>query len=251
MTSALSSTILLISLVAMVLLGRSMRRHLPDDHLSADSKDAVKLAMGLVATMTALLLGLLVSSAKGTYDTQRTEVIQMAAKVAFLDRVLTAYGPNAAEARVELRDAVADAVHRMWPDEAGARAELAPNTTAGEGIYAAIQGLTPRDDMQRDLKAQAATSAADLGQLRMLLLAQAVPSIPKPLLIMVGCWLVIIFLCFSLLAPPNATTTLALTAAAVSVAGAVFLIMELDQPFGGMIRISSEPMLSALNHLTK
>ncbi len=98
MTSALSSTILLTSLVAMVLLGRSMRRHLPDDHLSADSKDAVKLAMGLVATMTALLLGLLVSSAKGTYDTQRTEVIQMAAKVAFLDRVLTAYGPEAAGA---------------------------------------------------------------------------------------------------------------------------------------------------------
>ena len=104
MTSALSCTILLTSLVAMVLLGRSMRRHLPSDHLSADSKDAVKLAMGLVATMTALLLGLLVSSAKGTYDTQRNEVIQMAAKVAFLDRVLTAYGPEAAEARAEFRD---------------------------------------------------------------------------------------------------------------------------------------------------
>lgn len=251
MTSATSSAILLTSLIAMVLLGRSMRRHLPSDHLSADSKDAVKLAMGLVATMTALLLGLLVSSAKGTYDTQRTEVIQMAAKVAFLDRVLTAYGPNAVGARAEFRDEVADGFHRIWPDEAGVRAQLAPNATAGARIYAAIQGLTPRDDAQRDLKAQAATAAADLGQLRMLMLAQAVPSIPKPLLIMVGCWLVIIFLCFSLLAPPNATTTLALTAAAVSVAGAVFLIMELDEPFGGTIRISSEPMRNALAHLTK
>jgi hypothetical protein len=251
MSSALSSAILLASLVAMVLLGRSMRRHLPDDHLSADSKDAVKLAMGLVATMTALLLGLLVSSAKGTYDTQRTEVIQMAAKVAFLDRVLTAYGSEAAEARAEFRDEVADTVHRMWPDEAGARAQLAPNTAAGARIYAAIQGLTSRDDAQRGLKAQAVTAAADLGQLRMLMLAQAVPSIPKPLLITVSCWLVIIFLCFSLLAPPNATTTLALTAAAVSVAGAVFLIMELDEPFAGTIRISSEPMLTTLSHLTK
>jgi len=251
MSSALSSAILLASLVAMVLLGQNMRRHLPDEHLSGDSRDTVKLAMGLVATMTALLLGLLVSSAKGTYDTQRTEVIQMAAKVAFLDRVLTAYGPEAAEARAEFRDGLADAVHRMWPDEAGAKAQLAPNTTAGVRIYAAIQGLTPRDDAQRDLKVQATTAAADLGQLRMLMLAQAVPSIPKPLLIMVGCWLVIIFLCFSLLAPPNATTTLALSAAAVSVAGALFLIMELDEPFGGTIRISSEPMLNALNHLTK
>ena len=73
-----------------------MRRYLPQDHLSAESKDAVKLAMGLVATMTALLLGLLISSAKGTYDTVRSEVSQMAAKVAFLDRVLAAYGPEAA-----------------------------------------------------------------------------------------------------------------------------------------------------------
>ena len=97
MNTTLTAAILLASLVAVVLLGRSVRRHLPDHHLSADSKDAVKLAMGLVATMTALLLGLLVSSAKGTYDTQRIEVIQMAAKVAFLDRVLAAYGPEAAE----------------------------------------------------------------------------------------------------------------------------------------------------------
>ena len=250
-SSALSSIILLTSLVAMVLLGRNMRRHLPDDHLNADSKDAVKLAMGLVATMTALLLGLLVSSAKGTYDTQRTEVIQMAAKVAFLDRVLTAYGPEAAGARAAARDAVADAVHRMWPEKAGTRAELTPNRSASEGVYAAIQALSPHDDGQRDLKAQAVTVIADLGQLRALMLAQAVPSIPKPLLITVGCWLVIIFLCFSLLAPPNATTVLALTAAAVSVAGAVFLIMELDEPLSGMIRISSEPMLNALNRLTR
>ena len=103
----------------------------------------------------------------------------MAAKVAFLDRVLTAYGPNAAGARVNLRDAVADAVHRMWPENAGAKAELTPNTSAGEGVYAAIAGLIPRDDMQGSLKVQAETSAADLGQLRLLLLAQTVPSIPS------------------------------------------------------------------------
>src|SRR5215216_873161 len=116
MTTAIIAVILFVCLVGVTWLGRRVRRHLPDDHLSADSKDAVKLAMGLVATMTALLLGLLVSSAKGTYDTQRTEVIQMAAKIAFLDRVLTAYGPDAAGARVQLRDAVTDAVQRMWPE---------------------------------------------------------------------------------------------------------------------------------------
>lgn len=251
MDATLTAVILLASLVAVALLGRSVRRHLPDHHLSADSKDAVKLAMGLVATMTALLLSLLVNSAKGTYDTQRMEVIQMAAKVAFLDRVLTAYGPEAAEARAQFRNATARAVRRMWPHEAGAQAQLLPNAQAGDVVYAAIQALSPRDDTQHALKAQAATLAVDLGQLRMLLVAQMTPSIPKPLLIAVVCWLVIIFLGFSLLAPPNATSTLALASAAVSVAVAVFLIMELDRPWGGMIRISGEPMLQALNDMAK
>ncbi len=249
MNSSLTASILLAALVAVVLLGRSVRRHLPDHHLSADSKDAVKLAMGLVATMTALLLGLLVSSAKGTYDTQRTEVIQMAAKVAFLDRVLAAYGSEAAEVRAQFHAAVAEVVHRMWPDEPGVPAQLTPKVSAGDAVYGAIQRLSPGDDMQRSLKAQAATLAVELGQLRMLLQAQMVPSIPKALLISVSCWLVIIFLSFALLAPPNATTTLSLVAAAISVAVALLLIMELDQPLGGLIRISSEPLLNALNQL--
>lgn len=251
MNSTMTSGLLLAALVAMVMLGRSVRRRMPDDHVSGDSKDSVKLAMGLVATMTALLLGLLVSSAKGTYDTQRTQVILMASKAAFLGRVLHAYGPEAANARGEIREAVADAVLRMWPNQAGARAELTANAPDGDNVYAALQALSPRDDEQRSLKAQAATLAAELGQLRMLMLAQAVPSIPKPLLIMVSFWLVIIFLGFSLVSPPNATTSLALIAAAVSVAGAIFLIMELDQPLGGMIRISSQPMQSALSQLSR
>src|SRR6202035_5209877 len=108
MNTTLAALIVFGCLIGAVLLGRALRRLLPEDHLTADSRDTVKLAMGLVATMTALVLGLLVSSAKGTYDTARSEVIQMAAKVAFLDRALALYGPEAAEARTELRAAVAD-----------------------------------------------------------------------------------------------------------------------------------------------
>ena len=244
MNTSLIALSLLAALTAVILTGRSVRRHLPDHHLSGDSKDAVKLAMGLVATMTALLLGLLVSSSKGTYDAERTEVIQMAAKSTFLDRVLSAYGPEAAEARGLFHNAVTEAVKHMWPEDHDVIAQASPS--AGDAVYAAIQHLTPRDDTQRAWKAQAATLAMDLGQLRMLLQAQMVPSIPKPMLYSVFCWLIILFVSFSLLAPPNATTTLALLAAAVSVAVAVFLIMELDQPLGGFIRISSEPMLKAI-----
>jgi hypothetical protein len=207
--------------------------------------------MGLVATMTALVLGLLVSSAKGTYDTARSEVIQMAAKVAFLDRVLALYGPEAAEARTELRAAIIDAVQRIWPGDRSGPARLAPNQQAGDALYITVQRLSPHDDAQRTLKAQLATLMVDLGQLRSLLVAQSIPSISKPMLIILVSWLVVIFFGFSLLAPPNATTTLALIASAFSVACAIFLILELDQPFGGLIQIPSEPLTNVLSHLEK
>jgi len=194
---------------------------------------------------------LLVSSAKGTYDTTRSEVIQMAAKVAFLDRVLALYGPEAAEARVELRAVVADAARRIWSTDPCRAAQLAPNQQAGDALYIAIQRLSPHDDAQRTLKGQVTTLMVDLGQLRSLLVAQSIPSISKPMLIILVSWLVVIFFGFSLLAPPNATTTLALVASAFSVAGAIFLILELDHPFGGLIRIPSEPMINVLSHLAK
>ena len=251
MITVITATILFVCLVGVVLLGRHVRRYLPENHLNSESKDAVKLAMGLVATMTALLLGLLISSAKDTYDTVRSEVSQMAGKVVFLDRVLAAYGPEAAGARVQCRDVVADAVRRMWPEERGMSAQVAPNEQAGDAFYVAVQRLSPQDDSQRALKAEAATVMVDLAQLRSLLEAQAIPSISRPLLIALVCWLVIIFFAFSLIAPPNATTTFALVASAFSVACAVFLILELDHPLSGMIRIPSTPMTNVLNRLAK
>jgi len=238
-------------LIGTVLLGMGLRRVLPEDHLSAESKDVVKLAMGLVATMAALVLGLLVSSAKGAYDTERSEVIQMAAKIAFLERLLSVYGPEAAEAREQVRQTLEEAVRQMWPEEARRPALLAPNVQAGNVAYAAIQHLAPNDDAQRGAKAQAMTLATDIGQLRSLLVAQSVASISIPMLIILVFWLAIIFLGFSVLAPPNATAIVALMISALAVSGAIFLILELDQPFGGLIRISSEPMLNALHQLAK
>ena len=244
MNITLIGAALFAGLVGAALLGRRVHRYLPEDHLSADSRDAVKLAMGLVATMTALVLGLLVSSAKGTYDTARSEVIQMAAKVAFLDRALALYGPEATEARGELRAAVTDAVGRIWPVDQNGPAQLAPNRQAGDALYLAFQRVSPHDDAQRALK-------VDLGELRSLLVAQSTPSISKPMLIILVSWLVVIFFGFSLIAPPNATTTLALVASAFSVACAVFLILELDHPFGGLIHIPSEPLINVLTQLSK
>jgi uncharacterized protein with PQ loop repeat len=230
-------------------LGSRIRRRLPQHHLSSDTKDTVKVAMGLVTTMTALILGLLVSSAKTTYDTARSEVMQMATKVAYVDRMLALYGPEAADTRRQLRDALVAAMRRMWPEEHDVPAKLEPDTQTGDALFTAMHELTPRTDLQRDIKAQCVTILAEVGQLRTLLQVQSAQSISPALLVAVEGWLVMIFLASSVVAPPTYTATIAMVAAAISVSGALFLILELDQPFGGLIGIASEPMTLALSHL--
>lgn len=242
MTALSAMTAVAVTLIIAIAAGRRLHAFLPDNHLNADSRDAIKVAVGLVVTMTALLLGLLISSAKNNFDVQRNQVIQMAAKVAFLDRLLELYGSDGANARTTLHTAVEDALHRIWPDDAATRAELAPNRSAGDALYLALQQLQPQDDAQRALKQQAVALALDLAQLRMLLQAQSVPAVSRTLLLAVVSWLVVIFACFSMLAPPNGTTAMALVAAACCVSVAVFMILELDQPFDGLLRISSAPI---------
>lgn len=233
------------------LLGMLMRPALSQHHLSADTKDSVKLGMGLVGTMAALILGLLVAAAKSAYDTEKSEVTQMAAKLVFLDRVLANYGPESAETRVVLRRMVEDSLSRMWPDERSHNAQLDPIGSGGEEVHKAIQKLAPRNDVQGSLKSQAVGVVSDIGQMRWLLFEQSGSSISMPLLIVVISWLAIIFFSWGLFAPSNTIAIAALLLAAVSVSGAIFLILELDQPFDGLIHISSAPMRNALAHLGK
>src|SRR5437867_8361737 len=232
------------------LLGVRVRAALPQDHLSAETKDAVKVGRGLVATMAALVLGLLVASTKGAYDTQKNEVTQMAAKTVFLDRVLANYGSESAESRDLLRRSVGSAIDHMWPDRKSSHAaELDPSESSGEVFFNSIQKLSPQNDVQRSLKSQAAQIATDLGQMRWLLFEQTDTSISVTMLIVLISWLAIIFMSAGLFGPGNATVIIALMLAAVSVAGAIFLIQELDMPFDGVIQISQRPMYNALVHL--
>jgi hypothetical protein len=251
MNTTLTALIVFGCLVAAVWVGRSLRGLLPETYLSSDSKDAVKLAMGLVATMSALVLGLLVSSAKGSYDTERSEVIQMASKIAFLGRVLDAYGPESAGIRTQLYDTVKRQMRQLWPGEIRCLAKPAATIVEANAVYNAIQRLSPQNDTQTALKAQAATLAIDLAQVRSLLAAQSVPSVSKAMLVILVSWLLVIFVGFSVLGPPNATTILALIVSALAVSGAIFLILELDAPFGGLIGISSEPIVNALHQIAK
>jgi membrane-bound ClpP family serine protease len=138
----------------------------------------------------------------------------------------------------------------MWPDKKSSQAaQLDPSISSGEAFFNSIQKLSPQNDVQRSLKSQAVQIATDLGQMRWLLFEQTETSISLPMLIILISWLAIIFMSIGLFAPPNATVIVALMLAALSVSGAIFLILELDMPFDGVIQISPAPMRNALVHL--
>ena len=230
------------------LLGMRLRVALPDHHLSQETKDTVRLGMGLVVTMTALLLGLLIASAKGSYDAQRTQVIQMAGKVGYLDRVLSLYGPETGDIRQLLRLSIDGLIQKLWADRSS-RAQADPAISEAQALFSSIHKLAPQNDEQRALKAQALDTVSDLAKTRWLLVAQSDTSIPKPLLIMVIVWLAIIFLSFGLFAPTNKTVVVAMIVVSLLVSSALFLILELDRPFDGVIQVSSAPMSNALSNL--
>jgi hypothetical protein len=238
-------------LVVAVLLGRVCSRRLSEHHLTAETRDTIKLSLGLVATMSALLLGLLVSSAKGAYDSQRQQIEQMAAKVATLDRVLTLYGVESVEARQELRVIVENAVVRVWPGQADVSSDLTPDFRSGDMIYGAVQGLVPINAMQGELKAKAADVTLELAQDRALLASRALSGVSTPLVVIVVCWLVVILFGFSMLAPHNAVASAALIVAAAAVSGAMLLLLEFYDPFDGLIRISSDPMVAAISRIPR
>jgi len=205
--------------------------------------------VGLVATMTALLLGLLVASAKESHDAQQNRVIQIAAKVAFLDRALANCGPEATETREQLRDDLAIMIDRIWPADKSVSTRLDPFSSRGDMLYDSIQSLSPQNDAHRSAKSLALKTAFEIGQLYSEMFAQVGTAIPKPLLIAVVSWLVFIFMSFGLFAPPNAAVIIALTAAASSVTTALVMVLDLDRAFDGWIGVSDEPMRGVLRHL--
>jgi hypothetical protein len=226
-----------------------LRAVLPDEHLSPESKDIIKLGMGLIGTMTAMVLGLLVASAKGSFDTQRNGLAQLAGNVIFLDRALAHYGPEANDTRQMLRASVADMLRRTWPEENGQAEPRGGTEGRYEGILEKIHGLTPKTDAQRAAQAQALKTATDIAQARWVLFAQKGSSIPTPFLAVMVCWLSLLFGSFSLFAPRNLTVFVTLLVCALVVSSALFLVLELDRPFDGVISISSAPLRNALAQL--
>lgn len=251
MSPHITGLIVFASLFGAALLGMRIRAWLPGHHLSIEAKDSVRVAMATVATMAALVLGLLVASTKGTYDAERNESTLLAARIIYLDRVLAMYGPETGVARSELKQATASMLDHMWPEKRGAKVELEPNEKWSDALPMAVYALEPANEVQRLYKEQGVEMVDDLGQTRWLLYEQAETSVSRAMLLVVILWLGILFLSIGLFAPPNATVVAALMLSAISVSGAIFLILELDQPYGGLMSISSQPMRLALAHLGK
>jgi hypothetical protein len=242
-----SITISLITLAFVfggALLGMVLRAALPQNASTSDSRDVVKLGMGLVGTLAALVLGLLIASAKTSFDTQNVELTEVSSKAVLLDRVLAHYGPEAKEARDELRGSIVHTLDTMFSQDAS---QL--ESTKGELLYDTIQGLSPRDDAQRSMQVQALSITLALGQTRWLIAEQRVSSISVPLLVVLIFWLTIIFMSFGLFAPRNLVVVVSLLVSALSVSGAIFLILEMYSPYAGLIHVSADPLRAALARL--
>jgi hypothetical protein len=229
------------------LLAMFVRNALPEHHLSADSKDVVKLGIALIATMSALVLSLLIASAKSAYDTRSNQLVQVSADI--IELALARYGPETKEARSLLERSVAATLERFWPAEGARPIAIDPKASPVEVLYDKIEELSPQNEAQRALRSQAETTALDMGRTRLLLFEHLDRSIPVPFLVVLVFWLCIIFASFGLFAPRNATVIAVLCVCALSVSGAIFLILELDRSFEGLLKVSGAPLRAALAQL--
>jgi hypothetical protein len=243
--------ILLACVFGGALLGLWLQRVLPEHQLSPETKDVVRLATALIATVTAMVLGLLVSSAKSNFDRFDDELTRNSASVVMPDRALDEYGPETDAIRAMLKSGYARRMDALFSDEAAERDAVDGRSAVNraEAIDSQLLALTPDSPVQQALQARAVSLDAEIDMTRALMHAQRQDSIPVALLLVLGSWLTIIFTTFGLFAPRNAVAVGALLACAVSASGAVFLILEMNSPFTGVITLSTAPMRDALQFL--
>ena len=234
------------------LAGIVLHPKLPAQHREADSKDVVKLIMGLIATIAALVLSLLIATAHSGYDAQESEVQALGVHIVQLDRILANYGPDGQEARSMLREIVVNELDAIWPKNGAVVNLRAPlERGAGEKLFGRVANLTPTTDAQRFARGRALDILTTMADTRRLLYEQASGSLSWPFFAILVFWVVVLFLGFGLLTRFNATVVAALFVGALSVAGAIVLILEMNRPYSGFMQISSTPIRSALTAISQ
>ena len=238
-----------------VLLGMWLRSALPKQHLDTESRDTIKVGIGLIATMSALVLGLVTASAKNAFDSVDHAVRESAMQVLALDRVLARYGPETGPIRAGLKQALGHRIDMIWPQEGARPVNLDPTSGGAasrvEGLADAIRSLSPRDDAQRALQTRAVDLAESALQARWLVFAGTEVSVPTPFLVVLLFWLTVTFASFGLFAPRNGTVIAVLFVCAMSIGGALFLVLEMDGPFDGLLKVSPGPLKFAYTHINR
>jgi len=250
MTALGVAAIVFACVFAGALFGMFLSSVLPKEHLSENAKDVIKVTMAMLATLAALVLGLLTASAKSSLDDKENAVRSWAAEALFLDRTLAQYGPEAQGARELLKQAIAARIAQLWPGSGEAVTPAKIGEGAGiEGVQQALLALTPKTDAQRWLQSTALQTTSTIAARRWLIAQQIASNLRWPFLVVLIFWLAVIFASFGLFAPRNATVIVTLAICALSVSGAIFLILEMDQPFDGLLKLSDAPLRTALAQL--
>ena len=236
-----------------VLVGMLLQKVLPEHHLDTPSKDTVKVGAGMLATLTALVLGLLVSSSKSSFDAMNAGIAQAGAKVILFDHILADYGPETKDAREQLRHTVASTIGKIWPEKKGGLGGLRAleSVDAAKILQGKLRELTPKNDLQKSLLAQASQISSDVLQTRLLLMEGQQNTLPSPFLVLLISWLTGLFLSFGLFAPPNGTVLAVLLICALSVSSAIFLVLEMNRPLDGFIKASNAPLRKAVELIGK
>ena len=231
--------------------GRFVRRRLPAEHLTSATRDSVVLLAGMVATLSALVLGLLINSARTSFESDRASVVEIAADILVIDRALAQYGDQAKPARDALRGFLEAAIEGMTLYEHRIDAEAvtqAPMPHMAQ-LQTSLLALVPTTEAQRWLMARALTISGELERARVLFAERGTGSISPAFLLVLTAWLAMLYVALALFAPSNATATLTAFGSALAFAAGIFLILELDTSFSGVIRLSRDPLVKTLELL--
>jgi len=230
--------------------GWAIRQRLPKHHLTDETKGLVSVSVAVVATVSALVLGLLISNANTSFSALAGEVTTLSAQILRLDQMLRRYGRDTDPARETLRQYAERKTSDLFPDDPADVSLGNPSTyELLQRLEDSLLDLKPANPRDQWWLGQAMTLAAKIGDTRWLLAQQVGQGTPKAFVALLVFRLTLLFASFGLFAPPNVTSAVTLTLCALAVAGAVGMILELEQGFGGLIHISPQPMRQAVEVL--
>jgi hypothetical protein len=248
MNSVPISLIIITILFGSAMVAMFAARFLPDHHLSPETRSVVSVSVAVVGTLSALVVGLLISTANSSFIAKTQEITDISADLIGLDRLARRYGPEAGDVRVLLRHYTAAKLHDLFPENSDQAADVENISTVSvlEELQDKILALTPADDRQRWLQAQSLQLTTAIAAARWQLAEQTVRGTPRPLLLLPMFWFSIVFASFGLFAPRNIITIITIFLCAMGVGSAIRMTTELQTPFSGLARVSNTPLLHAL-----